>query len=127
MKNSVGVIACVILITACAGSKKTDPVPALLSESNVQAHKEISALIAESIGQSSVRLAGNIFKKRSVVLLSKPDLTGRVLEQPTQFLLLKQGDQCILERLDNNINNNTNNNTKNHTRWILKHVECMPE
>ncbi len=86
---------------------------ALVSNPNEASFQEISTLIAKAVRQNSVVLAKNVFVDSSILVLSKPDMTGRIIDVPQRFRLLLSGERCLLEHM----------NTRQ--RWDLRETQCV--
>lgn len=102
---------CVALLSACHGMKST-PVPALIVEADVEAHRELSALMATVMEQKKIRLSASLFHTSSFVTLARRDLSGRVLGMPARFQLMLRSDKCELHKLDT------------EKFWVLEKVQC---
>ena len=89
--------------------------PALVSSVSEAGTKEIRSILAAETGQTSPIIGSDVFTKFTIVALSKKDYSGRVLDMPLRFRLLKQGEQCILE------------NMQSQKQWVLKTVQCVTE
>lgn len=97
----------ILLICACA-SQPLEKEPALLPEDAQQARSEIIERVRESLGGKNIPIAKNIFQDTSRLLLGKVEvsspkgikITPSSIETTIVFELVKQGDYCLLRRLN---------------------------
>ena len=79
---------------------------ALLAEDDTDGRAQVGEVIAAALGRD-VRLAGDAFTQESLLTLehtaparlNAPAATGRVMERPEQFRLVKRGSTCAVLRV----------------------------
>ena len=97
----------VTMLSACA-LKASEPVPAILPENSSAARAEIINIVNDALGGSKPAIAQNVFQQSSRLLLgikpvSAPNgiaVYGSHKQATLVFELIKQGDECLLRRLD---------------------------
>lgn len=107
-------------LSACT-LKAHDPVPAIFPDSSSEARAEIVEVVSNALGGKKVAIAQNVFQESSRLLLgTKPVIAPNGVtvydsnkQSPLVFELVKQGDDCLLRRLD----------TKQ--TWPLKTKQCF--
>lgn len=107
-KTHLALAMLAITLSACA-SQANEKVAALLPSDNKQARAEIIMHISQSLGNKNIPIANDIFQQSSRLLLGKSSVTSpngvEVFRSDEKvslvFELLKQGDHCLLRRIDN--------------------------
>ena len=120
-RNSV--IAALLLIAGCQTMGADADVPALISDPDDASRAALQAAVAAAFGGQKVVLADDALTATSLLLiehgprgsLNNPSATGRVLEAPLRFRLVKNGDDCVLIDL------------RDESRHILANTSCTPE
>jgi hypothetical protein len=100
-------IALVSALSACT-LKASEPVPAILPDNTSDVRTEIVNIVSEALGGKKVPIASDVFQESSRLLLStKPVVSpngvtvyGTNQAPALVFELIKQGDDCLLRRLD---------------------------
>lgn len=112
-----------ILISALSACtlKAHEPVPAILPDNSSEARAEIIEIVSNALGGKKIAIAQDVFQESSRLLLgTKPVIApngvtvyGSDKSSTLVFELVKQGDDCLLKRLDTM-----------HT-WPLKTTLCL--
>lgn len=92
-----------LLLCACVSTTTRDE-PALIVDANRESHDEIVGAVSSALQVSSITIADDALTQDSVLLIERTPardaagrrLSGRDLETPEQFRLVKQGDRCVL-------------------------------
>ena len=105
-------VSSLALLTACSMCRQEEPLPALIVDADVNAHRELAQLISAAVKQDEVALSPQMFEQSSIVVLSQPDLSALQLSPGPRFQLLKQGKRCLLKSLDS------------EATWRLSEVSC---
>ena len=96
-----------LFLSACT-SQTYEKKAALLPADSAQARNEIVTLISKSLGGKNIPLAKDVFQNTSRLLLGKADLASpagiKVIHADKEsviiFELIKQGDNCLLRRIN---------------------------
>lgn len=112
--------SCALILSACA-LQAQEKKPALLPANSEQARTEIITLISESFEGKKIPIAQDVFQQTSRLILGKTALTSpegiKIVRADNNvaivFELLKQGQQCILRRVNNS------------QEWLLKTSLCV--
>jgi len=112
-----------LLLTGCQTMGADVDVPALITEPNDASRAALQAAIAASFGGLYVPLADDALTESSVLLIERSprgsldnnQATGRVLEQPMRFQLVRNGAECALIDL------------RDDSRHVLANTSCVPE
>jgi hypothetical protein len=107
-------------LCACS-SQAHEKEAALLPADSAQARAEIIEVVSQSFGGKKIPIAGNVFQHSSRLLLGKATVTSpegiKIIRPDTEtaivFELVKQGDNCLLRRLNN------------AQEWQLKTKQCF--
>lgn len=118
--KAIVLLAFIFSLCACA-SQPLEKEAALLSDDNEQARSEIIELVTQSMGGKKIPIANNVFQDSSRLLLGKVGVTSpegvKIIPSTNEaaiiFELVKQGDNCLLRRL---------NTTQ---EWILTTKSCV--
>lgn len=97
----------IFTLSACS-LKANEEKPALLPENSKQTRLEIIKLIRQSLGGGNIPIAQDVFQNTSRILLGKATVKSpngidiiRTNESNTIiFSLVKQGDDCLLKRIN---------------------------
>jgi hypothetical protein len=115
--------AAILMVSGCQTMNAAADVPALLSEPDEASRAALRATISAIFGGQDVPLADDALTKSSVLLIERnprgsmdaPPATGRVLEEPIRFRLVKSGGECVLVDL------------RDESRHLLPDTTCVPE
>jgi len=110
----------VSLLSACS-LRANESVAALLPENSSAARAEIVETVSKALGGKKVPIAQDVFQESSKLLLASAPVTSpagvkvisKQAKQALVFELRKQGDNCILKRLDT------------EQEWLLKTKLCI--
>jgi len=119
-KKTITLSILAFALCACA-SQAHEKEAALLPVNSAQARAEIIELISLSLGGKKIPIAENVFQHSSRLLLGKTAVTSpagiKVIRADKDaaivFELVKQGDNCILRRMNN------------AQEWQLKTKRCF--
>jgi hypothetical protein len=97
-------------------------VPAVLTEPSPAAIAELERTITAALGGTPVRLNQGVFTQSNLLTLEhqarqSPEgrlATGRTMEKPEQFRLIRVGTRCELLRV------------KTSERFVLREAKCQP-
>ena len=112
---SLAILLPVFMLPAGACQTMSDPVPAVLMQSDADTMSRLKAALARATGQAQVTLGPGDLTQTSVVsVLPRPPSSyeDRSLAKPTLFRIEIVGQTCSLIREDNN------------TRTALEGVQC---
>lgn len=109
-----------LIMCACA-SQPFEKEPALLLGDDQQALKEVIDLVKESLGGKNIPIAKNVFQDSPRLLLGKAEvsstngvkITPSSIEAAIVFELVKQGNNCLLRRLNTD------------QEWTLATTSCV--
>ncbi|MDH3587731.1 MAG: hypothetical protein OEQ30_11630 [Gammaproteobacteria bacterium] len=98
-------------------------VPALIAAPDDASRAALRQTVSAIFGGQDVPLADNALTKSSLLLIERdprgsldaPPATGRVMEEPIRFRLVKSGDECVLVDL------------RDESRHLLSDTTCVPE
>ncbi len=115
--------AAILLVSGCQTMNAAADVPALLSEPDEASRAALRDTISAIFGGQDVPLADDALTKSSLLLIERnprgsldaPPATGRVLEEPIRFRLVKSGGECVLIDL------------RDESRHLLPDTTCVPE
>ena len=115
--------AAVLLVSGCQTTNAPSDVPALIVAPDDASRAALRDTISGIFGGRDVPLADDALTKSSILLiernlrgsLDKPPATGRVMEEPIRFRLVKSGDECLLVDL------------RDESRHPLSETRCVPE
>ncbi|MDH3756198.1 MAG: hypothetical protein OEV10_06475 [Gammaproteobacteria bacterium] len=113
----------VILISGCQTMNAASDVPALIAAPDDASRAALRQTVSAIFGGQDVPLADNALTKSSLLLIERdprgsldaPPATGRVMEEPIRFRLVKSGDECVLVDL------------RDESRHLLSDTTCVPE
>jgi hypothetical protein len=116
-------IAAIAALTACKIDSSGDERPARIVAPTSASRAELERAVSAALDGVAVQLADDALVQDSVLIIEprayrdaqNNRIMGRDPGVPTQFRLLKHGDQCILERTDT------------HGRWVLSDTTCEAE
>jgi len=108
------------LLSACS-LQAHESVPAILPDNSSAARAEIVAIVTSALGGKKIPIAPNVFQESSRLLLTASPVTSpngvkvyqKNLQPALVFELLKQGDTCLLKRVDT------------EELWSLKTSSCI--
>ena len=100
--------------------------PALISNPTPQSRAELRRVLSAALGGAPVTIADDALTHTSVLIIERAvprdgqgrplnSLTGRTLERPVRFHLVKAGNRCMLVREGSG------------GRWELTETMCVPE
>ncbi len=113
----------VLLVAGCQSLTAESDVPAIVTDPTDASRTALHEALSEAFNDTEVTLADNVLTQTSLLTIEvgarhtieNPPLTGRVLEKPMQFRLVKNGDDCVLIDL------------RNQSRHKLENTTCAPE
>ncbi len=113
----------VLLVAGCQTLTAESDVPAVITDPTDASRTALHDALSEAFNDTEVTLADNALMQTSLLTIEigarrtieNPPLTGRVLEKPMQFRLVKNGDDCVLIDL------------RNQSRHKLENTTCAPE
>jgi len=116
-------IAGILLCAGCQTMNASADVPAVITDPDEASHAALKAALADSFGGLDVVIADDALTNSSLLSLEhgprgsldNPPATGRVLEKPIRFRLVKNGDECVLLDL------------RDESRHVLAETDCAPE
>jgi hypothetical protein len=119
----VAITVAIAALTACKVDSSGDERPARIVAPNPASRAELERVVSAALDGVAVQLADDAFVRDNVLIIEprayrdaqNNRIMGRDPGVPTQFRLLKYGEQCILERTDS------------HRRWVLSDTECEAE
>ena len=119
----VGITVTLAALTACKVDSSGDEHPARIVAPNPASRAELERVVSAALDGAAVLLADDALVHGSVLIIEphayrdaqNNRIMGRDPGVPTQFRLLKRGDQCILEFSDT------------HRRWVLSDTRCAVE
>ena len=102
------------LLWACASSFAQPDVPALIDKPTSESRAELARAVSSALNGAPVRLADDALTRDSLLIIEKPH-TGRDLDKPEHFRLVKAGTQCTLVH------------ERTGTRTTLASTTCVPK
>ena len=113
----------VLLISGCQTMNAAADVPALITAPDDASRAALRETISAIFGGRNVPLADDALTRSSLLLIERnlrgsleaPPATGRVMEEPIRFRLVKSGDDCVLVDL------------RDQSRHLLPDTSCTPE
>jgi len=116
-------IAGILLCAGCQTMNADADVPAVITGPDEASRAALQAALAASFGGQSVTLAADALTTSSLLLIEhgprgsmdNPPVSGRVLEEPIRFRLVKNGDECVLVDL------------RDDSRHVLADTDCALE
>ena len=113
----------VLLISGCQTMNAAADVPALITAPDDASRAALRETISAIFGGRNVPLADDALTRTSLLLIERnlrgsleaPPATGRVMEEPIRFRLVKSGDDCVLVDL------------RDQSRHLLPDTTCAPE
>jgi hypothetical protein len=112
-----------LVFSGCQTMNADADVPALIAAPDDASRAALRDTISGIFGGQKVPLADDALTKSSLLLIERnlrgsldaPPATGRVLEEPIRFRLVKSGDECVLIDL------------RDESRHPLTDTTCVPE
>ena len=119
----VGIIATITLSAACWVDPAARDQPARIVAPTAASRAELERVVSEALNGAAVTLADDALVHDSTLIVEprahrdaqNNRIMGRDPGVPTQFRLLKHGEQCVLERIGS------------EGRWILSGTRCEAE
>ncbi len=113
----------VLLVAGCQTLTAESDVPAVITDPTDASRTALRDALSEAFNDTEVTLADDALMQTSLLTIEvgarrtieNPPLTGRVLEKPMQFRLVKNGDDCVLIDL------------RNQSRHKLGNTTCKPK
>lgn len=123
LKQFARFAAAILMVSGCQTMNAAADVPALLSETDEASRVALRDTISAIFGGQDVPIADDALTKSSLLLIERnprgsldaPPATGRVLEEPIRFRLVKSGGECVLVDL------------RDESRHLLPDTTCVPE
>jgi hypothetical protein len=115
--------AAALVFSGCQTMNAAADVPALIAAPDDASRAALRDTVSGIFGGQNVPLADDALTKSSLLLIERnvrgsldaPPATGRVLEEPIRFRLVKSGDECVLVDL------------RDESRHPLADTTCVPE
>ena len=119
----VGSIVVAATLSACKADPGPPETPARIVDPTEESRAELNLIVTHALNGADVMLASDALTKSSVLIIEPKvyrdaqgnRISGRELRAPIQFVLLKQGEQCVLELRSSG------------ERWPLPATRCVPE
>jgi hypothetical protein len=116
------ILLAVLAVTGCRTAAVAEAEPALLDRPSAETRAELRRLVTTALGGVEVTLSDDALTETSVLVIERkrrvaPDGTlimGRDLGGADRFLLLRQGERCLLEH------------AQTGERWELTGATCVP-
>lgn len=97
-------IGAVMLLSACARGLAQEELPAVIENPTSESRAALGAAISAALNQPAVMLADDALTRDSVLVIERArarnaqgvPLSGRDLDKPEHFRLMKAGKRCIL-------------------------------
>ena len=113
----------VLLISGCQTMTAAADVPALIAAPDDASRAALRQTVSAIFGGRDVPLADDALTRSSLLLIERnprgsldaPPATGRVMEEPIRFRLVKSGTDCVLVDL------------RDESRHLLPDTTCVPE
>ena len=123
IRQSAWLASAVLLISGCQTMDAAADVPALITAPDDKSRAALRETISGIFGGRTVPLADDALTRSSLLLIERnlrgsldaPPATGRVMEEPIRFRLVKSGDDCVLVDL------------RDESRHLLPDTACVPE
>ena len=117
------IIGATLLTVACNSLSAADDVPAVISQPSAASRTELLDVVTGALGGAQILLADDALTASSLLTIERNppgdlqgrQFTGRLIERPVQFNLVKNGSECILEERSTG------------KRWHLTQTSCRPE
>lgn len=102
----LAVPALVLVLTGCrTDAVAAEGVPALLRDPDAQTRADLQRVVSEALGGAEVLLSDDALTESSLLIIERRRhvdaagrrVMGRDLSAPDRFLLIKQGERCLLE------------------------------
>ena len=84
-----------LLLSGCALSFAQSEVAAVIDKPTGESRAELAHAVSSALDGASVRLAEDALTRDSLLIIERPH-TGRDVDKPEHFRLLKVGEQCTL-------------------------------
>jgi hypothetical protein len=109
------------LLCACASVAQQDS-PAVRTAADAASHAELVSTISSALAVKSVTIADDALTRESLLIIERGPardaagqrLSGRDLDKPEHFQLLRKGDRCLLLHV------------RTGKRYELTRVSCRP-
>ena len=123
MKYFVWIGFAVLVLSGCQTMQADVDVPAIITSPDADSRAALQSTVNGLFGGQEVLIADDALTTSSVLpiefgprgSLANPPATGRVIEEPLRFRLVKNGDDCIL--ID----------PRDNSRHVLADTNCVPE
>jgi len=121
-RRSVAIVGVFLAISGCKTMATGTDIPALISNPGAASHKALQDVVNDLLN-TNVTLADDALTERSVLTIQRnpprtlqgQPATGRNMETPIQFQLVRNGQDCILiDRRD-------------ESRHTLENISCAAE
>jgi hypothetical protein len=90
-----GALLLCLLLSACASAQAD--VAAVIDQPTNESRAELAQVVGNALNGAPATLADDALTKDSVLIIEKAHrLTGRELEKPERFRLVKSGAHCVL-------------------------------
>lgn len=104
MRMKIFIAGTVILMSACVSSQAEPDAPAVITQPSAESRAELLAAVTSALGIANVLLADDALTKTSTLTIERSrvrdangrQLSGRDLDKPEQFQLVKHGARCVL-------------------------------
>jgi len=83
-------------VAACASASAQPEVPAVIDLPSRETRAELAQAISTALDGAPVTLAGDALTRDSLLIIERAHLSGRDLDKPEHFRLVKIGKDCAL-------------------------------
>ena len=111
--------AIALLLCACASSQPQADVPAIIVGPSQASHADLLAAVTHALGIADVTIATDALTTDNTLIIERSratdpsrQLSGRDLGKPELFTLVKNGNRCVLIRMNSAM------------RQVLPHTSC---
>lgn len=110
---------CPVWLVACNNLPTQTDRAALIATPTPESFAEVSAVLQQALGPREILLAPDALTQSSVLALEQggglnPAASGRNVELPERFELVRNGNRCILIH------------ARTGDRWPLRQTDCVP-
>jgi hypothetical protein len=84
------------LLAACASSFAQSDVAAVIDQPTQESRAELAQAVSGALNGAPVTLADDALTRDSLLIIERARLSGRELDRPEHFRLVKVGKQCAL-------------------------------
>ena len=119
MRSAIVVVGAALFLSACASVAQQDTA-AVLGDPTDESRAELARVVRGALHTTEVTISSSALTRDSVLVIERTPirdaagrrLTGRDLDKPEQFRLVKSGAQCVLIHVSTS------------ERYELEHARC---